>query len=61
MGVLKAAKGEAEVVVWEGRWENLVIGRRLVEEVGSLIVMKLAERKSSISDCGSAVRAGSST
>ena len=35
---------------WEGRWENWVIGRRLIEEVGSLIVMKLVERKSSISD-----------
>ena len=48
------------VVAWEGRWENLVIGRRGVTEVGSPIVMKLLERKSSISDCGSSVRAGSS-
>ena len=48
-------------MVWEGRWENFVKGRRLVEEVGSLIVMKLVERKSSISDCGSAVRVGCST
>lgn len=38
---------------------NLVIGRRFVE-FGSLIVMELVERKSSISDCGSAVRVGSS-
>lgn len=38
-----------------------MIGRRLVEVMGSLIVMKLVERKSSISDCGSAVRDGSST
>lgn len=49
VGVLKAVKGEEEVVVWEGSWENWVIGRRLVEEVGSLIVMKLVDRKSSIS------------
>ena len=61
MGVLKAVKGEDGEVVWEGRWENLVIGRRMVVEVGSLIVMKLVERKLSISDCGSAMRAGSST
>ena len=33
-----------------------MIGRRLVEEIGSLIAMKLVERKLSISDCGSAVR-----
>ena len=55
-------KGEEEVVAWEGRWENLVTGRRFVEEVvGSLIVMKLLERKSSISDWGSSVRVGCST
>ena len=45
--VLKAAEDEA---VEEGRWENCIIGRRLVEKFGSLVVMKLVERKSSISD-----------
>ena len=49
VGVLKAVKGDEEVMAWEGRWENWVIGRRLLEEVGSEIVMKLVERKSSIS------------
>ena len=43
-------KAEEEEVVEEGRWENCIIGRRLVDEVGSLVVMKFVERKSSISD-----------
>ena len=50
VGVWKVVKAEEEEVVEEGRWENFIIGRRLVEDFGSLVVMKLVEKKSSISD-----------
>ncbi len=59
VGFLKEVKEEESVLVVGGKKENSVIGRREVE-AGSLILIKLVERKSSISVWGSAVSVGSS-
>ena len=60
VGDLKLVKGEAAEAEDFGKYAKSRIGRRRVEEVGSVIVMKLVERNVSISDCGNTVSLGSS-
>lgn len=59
VGDLKLVKGEAAEGEDFGKYAKSIIGRR-VEEVGSVIVMKLVERNVSISGCGNTVSLGSS-
>lgn len=60
VGDLKVVKGEFPDLFVGGRWENLMIGRRGAEDVGSVTAMKFARRKASTSEAGRAVRVGSS-